>query len=232
MLLASDRERNRSVSPKHCTAFGADELARLGERDAVFERVIRRLARTDVDTWVNAPRNQGILRGWACVVNRHAQNPKYPRNQVISGPRTLLKCHKVREPSAADWDSDLACIHRAAVNGVREEWRGRDWTPAAAGSNAQLDLLVLVATTLHLLEMDKPEEWGWNWYFYNLVAVGNVLVEHAQDVEVQEELKPLRHALVNRLDEIRTNHYSDVRYVEYNRDAIAFDLGAHIDDVV
>ena len=54
----------------------------------------------------------------------------------------------------------------------------------------------------------------------------------ARDAESKEELKLLRHAIVKKLDEIRTNHSSDIRYVrqEYNRDAMAFDLPIHAND--
>ena len=143
--------------------------------------------------------------------------------------RALLKCQKIREPSLADWHSDFGCVHRVALLGVWAEWENRDWTPAVAGSNAQLDLPILLTCTLRFLEMDKPEGSQWEQYFRLMVAIGNILVEHAQDAEAKEELTLLRHAIVKKLDEIQTNHGSDISYIQhtYNRDAMAFDLPIH-----
>ena len=44
-----------------------------------------------------------------------------------------------------------------------------------------------------------------------------ILAEHAQDAEVKEELEPLRHALVKRLDDIQKIYFSVVKDIEYNR---------------
>ena len=68
--------------------------------------------------------------------------------------------------------------------------------------------------------MDTPDTWSKSWYFKKMLSVGDILVNHAQDVGVKEELMPLRHALVRRLDGIQRNYSEFVKNVKYNRAAI------------
>ena len=185
--------------------------------------MVLKVAGTDLNTWINDPRNHDLLRGWARVLERKHVRHTHLNHEPALCPRTLLRCQKIRKPSEEDWDSDLNCVHRVALEGVWEEWKERDWSSTAARTNTQLAVPDLVASTLYLLEMGKPDGLNWERYFDKMVDVGNILVQHAQDAEVKKASTPLRHALVKSLDEIKKSHPSDVKDIEYDRDAMLAD---------
>ena len=211
--------------PKRLTLFAITLISTVKERDLIYENIVLKLAGANLDTWINDLRNQGALRGWASIVERHIRHHGDPNHEPSLCPRKLMRCRKIREPSEEDWGIDLDSAHRVAVEGMWEEWEDRDWTHAAAGSNTQLDLPDLVAYTLHILGICTQYTWGWPWFFRRMVCVGNMLAWQARhsDAEIKEQLKLLCHALVQRLDEMWSTHHPDVGDLGYNRDAMLID---------
>ena len=74
-----------------------------------------------------------------------------------------------------------------------------------------------------ILEIETPSTWTLKWYFTEMVQVGKVLVSHSEDAGIGEKLRPLRHALVKKLDAIQVAYALVLKDVEYDNRMILGD---------
>ena len=208
-----------SQPPWKCEVPRPGREEHVGNRDLIFFNIILKLSGDDLDGWINDPRNDLIVRHWMFVAER--RDPPMRENVQY---RSLLRCHRLREPRPEWWREDMLCVHFFVLYVIRAEWKHRSKLTTDATSDSGPNLTDLVSGTLYYLEeLRMPEDVAEKSEFRETVLMGNDIAIYASKTpQVAEELRPVRIATVKYLSQLLAVDSSlpDKAGVTYDRSRI------------